>query len=66
MDCNTEDVMNELRSTSPSSGDVEGETKLKPEMPLEVAKWCEYNALSSSNLRSDCWHQTILVNGAKV
>ncbi|XP_055630198.1 protein THEM6 [Toxorhynchites rutilus septentrionalis] len=29
-------------------------TKLKPEMPHEVAKWLEWNEMSSANLRNEC------------
>lgn len=29
-------------------------SKLKPEMPLEISKWIEYNEISSKNLRRGC------------
>lgn len=28
-------------------------TKEKPEMPLEIVKWLEYNDISSAKLKSD-------------
>lgn len=34
------------------NGDVM--TKLKPELPTEIAKWMEYNEISSKKLRSGC------------
>lgn len=34
------------------NGDVN--IKLKPEMPLDIAKWMEYNEISSKNLRNGC------------
>lgn len=29
--------------------------KLKPPLPPELARWIEYNEMSSKNLRSGCW-----------
>lgn len=29
-------------------------SKLKPEMPQEVAKWLEWNEISSASLRNEC------------
>lgn len=32
-----------------------GSNKLKPEMSPEVAKWLEWNEISSASLRNECW-----------
>ncbi|XP_017775872.1 PREDICTED: protein THEM6-like [Nicrophorus vespilloides] len=51
MDCSADEVMASLLSP----GDAEnGTTKLKPEMPTDVATWMESNAISSAKLRGNC------------
>lgn len=44
LDCNIEEVMEELMARDP--------TRERPEMPLEIVKWLEYNDISSAKLKS--------------
>ncbi|XP_055608296.1 protein THEM6 [Uranotaenia lowii] len=37
-----------------NGGDRDYVNKLKPELPLEIAKWLEWNEMSSATLRSEC------------
>ncbi|KAF2884092.1 hypothetical protein ILUMI_22060 [Ignelater luminosus] len=53
LNCNVDEVMNELLSVTEISG-MENGTKLKPPMPPEVAKWIESNEISSAILRNLC------------
>lgn len=41
--CNTEEIMKELMAVDP--------TRERPEIPLEIVKWLEYNDLSSAKLK---------------
>lgn len=45
LDCNAEEVMKELMARDP--------TRERPEIPLEIVKWLEYNDLSSAKLKSE-------------
>lgn len=52
INCNAEDVIQELLEKSKLQ-DGESARKIeKPEIPLEVAKWIESNEISSGKLRS--------------
>ncbi|KAF5302228.1 hypothetical protein FQA39_LY10267 [Lamprigera yunnana] len=48
MNCSVDEIMGELLE---SSG--ENISKIKPQMPLEVAKWLESNEISSAHLRAE-------------
>lgn len=45
LNCNAEEVMKELMAMDP--------TRERPEMPLEIIKWLEYNDISSAKLKAD-------------
>lgn len=45
LDCDVEEVMKELMARDP--------TRERPEMPLEIVKWLEYNDISSAKLKSE-------------
>lgn len=49
--CNAEDVVNEVL-VNYSGDDIELNKKEKPEITEELAKWIEYNEISSVSLRS--------------
>ncbi|XP_055531017.1 protein THEM6 [Wyeomyia smithii] len=51
------DCLDKLESGVYSRGDtvvMNGTSRLKPQLPMEVAKWLEWNDISSTNLRSEC------------
>lgn len=51
INCNAEDIMNELLVSDVA--DVETAKKMKPDMPDDLEKWMEYNAISSVKLRNE-------------
>lgn len=53
INCNAEDVMNEMLKKSDNSVDIERTTKMKPEISLELEKWMEYNIISSDKLKNE-------------
>ena len=50
LNCNVEEVMDELLV---QGSDTESQKKIKPEMPPEIEKWLECNAISSAKLRTN-------------
>lgn len=50
INCNAEDIMKDL--IAPPDGDIEMAKKTKPEMPPDLEKWLEFNAMSSAKLRN--------------
>lgn len=59
IDANAEEVMKDLLSKphtgKPNAADITVESPLeRPEVPLHIQKWVEFNDLSSANLRNDC------------
>lgn len=51
INCSAEEVMGDLIKME--FPDVETGTKIKPEMPVELEKWIEYNETSSVKLKTE-------------